>query len=99
MTLFMSVGLSPLTESYCSLVGVYSVRKNKFNSTVCYACVYLPTKEELFSKIRVYMRQKRRLSAVINVYFKYFVRTAVTPVTWWYSKQIDLILYDFFMVI
>ena len=41
MTLFMSVRLSPLTESYCSLVGVYSVGKDKFNSTVSYAFVYL----------------------------------------------------------
>ena len=52
VTLFMSVGLSPLAESYCSFVGVYSVGKNKFNSTVCYAYVYLSTKEKLFSKIR-----------------------------------------------
>ena len=52
MTLFMSVRLSPLTESYCSLVVVYSVGKNKFNSAVSYAYIYLSTKEEFFSTVR-----------------------------------------------
>ena len=37
--------------------------------------------EDFFSKVAIYLHQKLRFSTVANVYFKYFVRTAVPPCT------------------